>query len=1488
MKKMNIYRLLIILAIFSFASVISFSGSVSASSVDPTWVPDNPNCADLGYDHEYKIEAQPYAGTYVIDSAGNSITVFNEDRTGGESYSFNWSSTLGMDAVFVKAGNGGNLYAYNPESFGDLDVLTVESLGISHISFCYDYELDVSKTANTSFDRTYEWTIEKSVNPDVWDLPKHGSGTSFYEVTVTKTGHTDSNWTVAGGITIHNPSPFTATISSVQDVVSPSIAASVDCGVTLPYGLVSGGTLVCSYDADLPDGNNRTNEVDVLTIGDIQGDSAQASVDFSTASITEIDNEITVSDSNLTLTWGPVNETTTWNYDLTFDCSSVEWQGNTATYQVPNTATINETQQYDDANVTVNCHDYELDVSKTANTSLTRTYEWAIDKSVDPSLWDLFIGNTGQSQYTVSVDQTGHTDSAFAVAGGITITNPAPSQFSAIITSVDDVVDGVIAGVDCGVSFPYELIGGATLNCTYLAGLSDGTERTNTATVAVDPESFVQGGEGTANVSFASPTITEVNASINVTDTNGEAWSASGDKTWTYTKTFDCSQGAGSYTHDNTAIITETGQADDALVTVNCYEIEVNKDASTSFDRTYEWDIEKSVNPDLWNLSKYGSGTSFYEVTVTKTGSTDSDWAVNGNITIHNPAPFGAKIAEVNNVMDSVSGIGFVSVDCGVIFPYVIPAGDSLACTYGSDLPDGSNRTNTATASLQNYAIDYLGGMTPIGSTDYSGSANIDFTTAIVTEINNEITVSDTNLGITWGPVSSSTTWEYDLTFDCSSVNWQGSFATYDVPNTATILETQQEASASVTVNCHDYELDVTKTAETSLTRTWDWTIEKSVTPDNWNLFMGNTGQSQYTVSVDKTGFTDSKWAVAGTITIANPAPAEFDTIITSVDDVVNGTVAGVDCGVDFPYVLPGGATLECVYSTPLSDGVERINTATVAVDTESFVQGGEGTAPVSFANPIITEVNPSINVTDTNGEGWAASDAATWTYTRIFACGDDEGIHDNIATITETGQADNATVTVNCYEIEVSKDANPSFDRQYDWIIDKVADQTNLTLSIGQQFLVNYGVSVSSTGFSDSNYTVAGTITVHNPAPFDAELTSVADVITDIGSVSVDCPSYIVPAAGDLICSYESALSDGVNRVNTATASLQNYAIDYLGGMTPIGSTDYTGSADIDFTSATMNEIDECIDVDDTNLGAPLGTVCYGESPTTFNYSKWVGPYEVCGTYIYDNTAGFITNDTQTAGNDTWDITVEVPCDGCSLTPGYWKTHSIFGPAPYDGTWALLPSGENTMFFLSGQTYYDVLHTPSAGNIYYILAPTYIAAELNGLNGSDLSVIADTMADAAAIFNEHTPDDLSKLKGKNGKALRAEILALATILDDYNNGLIGPGHCSEENPEAFTALDLTATIAGDSDNDGLSDDSEVLFWGTDPNNPDTDGDGYLDGAEVESGYNPLGPGLIDSDNDGLTDVEEAQIGTDPNNPDSDGDGYSDGIEVQNGYDPLN
>ena len=92
----------------------------------------------------------------------------------------------------------------------------------------------------------------------------------------------------------------------------------------------------------------------------------------------------------------------------------------------------------------------------------------------------------------------------------------------------------------------------------------------------------------------------------------------------------------------------------------------------------------------------------------------------------------------------------------------------------------------------------------------------------------------------------------------------------------------------------------------------------------------------------------------------------------------------------------------------------------------------------------------------------------------------------------------------------------------------------------------------------------------------------------------------------------------------------------------------------------------------------------------------------------------------------------------------------------------------------------------------------------------------------------------------------------------------------------ATTVYDDYHTIADlDSDGDGLTD-LEEDSYGTDPHDPDTDHDGLSDKEEFLRGTNPH---AVDTDGDGLSDAHEVRIGTNPLSTDSNGNGISDYVE---------
>ncbi|HLX09823.1 MAG TPA: Ig-like domain-containing protein [Thermoanaerobaculia bacterium] len=142
-----------------------------------------------------------------------------------------------------------------------------------------------------------------------------------------------------------------------------------------------------------------------------------------------------------------------------------------------------------------------------------------------------------------------------------------------------------------------------------------------------------------------------------------------------------------------------------------------------------------------------------------------------------------------------------------------------------------------------------------------------------------------------------------------------------------------------------------------------------------------------------------------------------------------------------------------------------------------------------------------------------------------------------------------------------------------------------------------------------------------------------------------------------------------------------------------------------------------------------------------------------------------------------------------------------------------------------------------------------------------------------------------------DGTDYRTSNAAVATV---DANGLVtavasGGVIISAADQGTLAILQLQVVLSGSTVGDGIPDAWKVAH-GLDPNDPnvaleDPDHDGLTNLEEYQNGTDPQNP---DTDGDGLSDGDEVHVyHTNPLLWDTDGDGISDGVEVQTGSDPL-
>jgi len=1284
------------------------------------------------------------------------------------------------------------------------------------VSVCVGANLTGTKTAAGSYDRTYLWSIDKTVADDTIETST-GAATFDYTVTVTQTGVSDSGYGVSGTITVSNPNIWQAVTVDITDAIGTGWTCDVTNGedVVVPAATnaATPGTATVSYDCSWTGtGSPSYSGTNTATItwdkdaAHTSAGSATATAPFTLTNTGGVNKTINVSDplapsgtfTAVTATDPPAAPTTevfTYAYEFTGNPA-----GTCTTHD--NTATIVETNQSDTQQVSV-CVGADMTVSKTASPAYHRTVTWAIDKNADATRAEIADDESATFQYTVDVTKT-VIQSGWVVNGTITVTNPNDWQDITVdITDVSDNGGNCIVTDGDDVIVPASSSVSRTYQCTFTSNMGSGTNlgtATWNSATAHTPTGTASGG---ASYDFATAATTTTGYdNITVSDPaaspTSKAFSDSGE--WVYTVSYDGVAGTCT-TYDNTATITQTSQTASESVDV-CVgaELSGSKTATATFDRTYLWDIQKSVDTESQNVPAGTDATFNYSVVASQTGVADSGYTVSGTITVSNPNDWQSVAVNVADAIGAGWSCTFPNGSTGTV-----PAASNgnpgtldidYTCTWTGTGAPTLTGTNSATITW-----DAEDASTASGTT----TATAGYTLAIDGTTNKTVTVVDDKTDpenpVTLGQLvgsdtSTMTTQTWTYAIDLAGV----AGVCTDYTNTAAIKvgDAEIDSAGKTVAVCGAVDLGVSKTATTAFVRTYTWDITKDVAPTSLDLFAGESADPTYTVSVDKTT-TDSAWVVSGTITVTNPN--QFASVVVDISDSINnGGVCLVANGTDVtvPAATAAGAgvktfTYTCTYQAAPAP-YSGTNTATATWDAQtlgSATGSASGIATADFSTAAITEVGDNeVNVDDTNGESWGpVSDDDTWTYTDALVCSSDPAdyvnghytyTHQNTAEIVETGDSDTASVAVDCYAPVVSSAGVADYTRTWDWDVTKTADATTLTLPFWQSGSINYQVTVTGSPV-DSDLTINGTLTVNNPNPNAAmtvqlagDVNGAAASFTSGGTCTISNGSVTVPAGGTATCTFTAPLGDDFPQAGTAAVSTT----------VTIGGVPFANTLNVTIGDPS-SILDDQITVNDSLVGN-LGTVSAGAEASTasktFNYPLTVGPYPAGTHQVIDNVASYVTNDTGTEGSDDWTVDVRVPiqtiCD-CTQDLSYWVNMADKGGRRgYDATWELVgPQAANTKFFQSPYSFRTVLVMLPRGNdvTYYGLAQSYIVAELNLLHGASApQQVVDAMYAAKALFETYTPAQVASMNSSQ----KAQFTALTTTLSRFNNGYIGPGRC--------------------------------------------------------------------------------------------------------------
>jgi hypothetical protein len=362
--------------------------------------------------------------------------------------------------------------------------------------------------------------------------------------------------------------------------------------------------------------------------------------------------------------------------------------------------------------------------------------------------------------------------------------------------------------------------------------------------------------------------------------------------------------------------------------------------------------------------------------------------------------------------------------------------------------------------------------------------------------------------------------------------------------------------------------LTVSATAAPSLTRTFNWNIQKSVIGPTLIEQVGGSVTINYSVTVAETGFTDNGWATSGQIVVSNPTSTDVAGVNLTAT-VNNGGTCAVTNGTGITVTAGGSVSRNylCTWSSsPSSLSGTVTATATAgggsASGSAGFIFNTGSTGNPTNVNGVIVWIDKFDNATfgilgpvPTTSEPFASAEWTPLPFTvpvPAYGC----ATHSNTATIQETGQSSSAPTVTVCGPAQTGATGSGSWQNSNGQNLIKNSGSTagicNLTTYL-RQYAPFQDLSATATCNAVATY-VNNVIKGANASGSSMNMMLKAQMLstalsvyfnTSIGVVVIDltkvCTGVTCSAYADVSAAFGSATSLSVGQMLAYAASQSN-----------------------------------------------------------------------------------------------------------------------------------------------------------------------------------------------------------------------------------------------------------------------------------------------------------------------------------------------------------